>query len=116
MILFFVILGMHYTAMLGTVYYDKDTGEIPPDPFLPTPALIGVICGVVVIACIALFYVGVKCSMQRIAESSNKAKKRLVVDLVLFDANGRVMVNNNGILPSKEVLSDIQFKVSDTNI
>ncbi|ORZ21590.1 hypothetical protein BCR42DRAFT_407893 [Absidia repens] len=104
------VCGMHYTAMIGTVYYDTGNGDIPPNPLLPTPALIGVICGVVVIACVALFYVGVKCSMQRIAESSNKAKKRLVVDMVLFDSCGRLLVNNNGALPCKEVLSDIQFE------
>lgn len=102
---------MHYTAMAGTDYYDIGDGAPPPSPLLPTPALIGVISGVVVIACLALFYVGVKCSMQRIAENSDKAKKRLVVDMALFDLNGRLMVDIDGLLPSKEVLSDIQFKV-----
>ncbi|ORZ18046.1 hypothetical protein BCR42DRAFT_413027 [Absidia repens] len=104
------VCGMHYTAMVGTDYHDNGDGVPPPSPLLPTPALIGVICGVVVIACLALFYVGVKCSMQRIAENSDKRKKRLVVDMVIFDSQGRMMVDIDGVLPGKEVLSDIQFK------
>jgi hypothetical protein len=101
---------MHYTGMAGTSYYDSGDGAPPPNPLLPTPALIGVICAVVVIACLSLFYVGVKCSMQRIAENSD-TKKRLVVDLILFDSSGRIMVDVDGLTPSKEVLSNIEFKV-----
>ncbi|KAI9301746.1 hypothetical protein BJ944DRAFT_271010 [Cunninghamella echinulata] len=104
------VCGMHYTAMAGTRYYDNGNGAPPPVPALSTPVLIGLICAVVVIACLLLFYVGVKCSMERIADLSEKRKKRLVVDLVLFDQNGRIMVNVDGILPSKVVLSEISFK------
>ncbi|KAI8077882.1 uncharacterized protein BX664DRAFT_287490 [Halteromyces radiatus] len=106
------VCGMHYTAMAGTEYYADDNGSPPPTPLLPTPALIGVICAIVVIACISLFYIGVKCSMRRLAENSEKAKRRLVVDLVLFDGSGRIMVDIGGLLPSREVLSDIQFKTT----
>jgi hypothetical protein len=81
---------------------------------LPTPALIGIISGVVVIACCGLLYAGLRCSMQRMAEGSNKGKSRLVVDLVFFDGDGRMLVDVDGQVPSKEVLSNIQFKVSST--
>ncbi|CAO3614723.1 unnamed protein product [Cunninghamella blakesleeana] len=104
------VCGMHYTAMAGTVYFDNGDNLPPPTPALSTPVLIGLICAIVVLACILLFYIGVKCSMERIAELSDKRKKRLVVDLVLFDQNGRIMVNVDGILPSKVVLSEIAFK------
>lgn len=103
---------MHYTAMVGTEYYNNGENTPPPDPMLPTPALIGIICGVVVIACCGLLYAGLRCSMQRMAEGSHKGKRRLVVDLVFFDGDGRMLVDVDGQVPSKEVLSNIQFKVN----
>ncbi|KAI8332865.1 hypothetical protein BC941DRAFT_505014 [Chlamydoabsidia padenii] len=112
LIMALAVCGMHYTAMVGTTYRDNGDGAPPPNPLLPTPVLIGVICAVVVIACLSLFYIGVKCSMERIAEISDKKKKRLVVDLVLFDGSGRILVDIDGHVPTEEVLSNLEFKTN----
>ncbi|ORX59813.1 hypothetical protein DM01DRAFT_1381321 [Hesseltinella vesiculosa] len=108
MIMGVAVCGMHFTAMAGTEYYDVSNGQRPPTPLLETPVLIGLICAVVVSACLLLFYVGVRCSVQSLAEHEHK--KRLVVDLVLFDSQGRIMVNVDGVVPQQEILSDMQFK------
>ncbi|KAI8067843.1 hypothetical protein BC940DRAFT_300581 [Gongronella butleri] len=108
MIMGVAVSGMHFTAMAGTNYLDVSNGAMPPRPILGTPVLIGLICGVVVVACLLLFYVGVRCSVQSLSEHEHK--KRLVVDLVLFDSQGRIMVNVDGVIPHREILSDLQFK------
>lgn len=105
------ILGMHYTALVGTVYYPGNLSSGPPTPLLGTPALIGIIAGVVVAACIILVFIGAKnrlnnnsCLFRRTSKSSHK---RLILDTIFFDTNGRILVKIDGVVPMKEIFDQI---------
>ncbi|KAI7887866.1 uncharacterized protein EV154DRAFT_605303 [Mucor mucedo] len=101
--------GMHYTALLGTLYYPGITDSGPPKPLMGTSALIGMIAGIVITTCIVLFIIGARASIQNSTSlfQSNKSQKRLILDTVFFDTNGRILVGVDGIVPMKEILNEI---------
>lgn len=100
---------MHYTAMVGTLYYPDASNSGPPTPVLGYGALIGIISGIVIVSCIVLFAIGAKASFDNHASlfQAKTKKKRLILDTVYFDTNGRVLVKVDGIVPMKEILSEI---------
>lgn len=101
---------MHYTALVGTVYYTPDDiAGGPPTPLLGTGALIGIIAAIVVVACIILFVIGTKNSIENHSMLFQKEipHKRLILDTIFFDTHGRMLVKVDGIVPMKEILNEI---------
>lgn len=100
---------MHYTALLGTVYYPGNSETGPPKPVLRTPALIGTIAAIVVVACLILCFFVAKTGIENTHLSFRKKSyaKRLILDCVLFDTNGRILVKVDGSVPMKEVLQKL---------
>lgn len=100
---------MHYTALVGTLYYPGITDSGPPNPLIGTSALIGIIASIVIVTCIILFFIGAKASIQSNTSffQSHKSHKRLILDTIFFDTNGRILVNVDGIVPMKEILNEI---------
>lgn len=99
---------MHYTALAGTMYYPGKSDSGPPTPLLGTPALIGIIAAVVVSACILLFFIGAKNQLENNSSlfQSNKSHKRLILDTIFFDTNGRILVKVDGVVPMKEIWNE----------
>jgi hypothetical protein len=105
---------MHYTALVGTVYYPGDSNSGPPTPVLGASALIGIISAIVLVACILLFAIVAKAKMENgKLPFQTTSYKRLILDTIFFDSNGRIMVKVDGIVPMKEVLSSIPEDVND---
>jgi hypothetical protein len=100
---------MHYTALVGTLYYPGNPNSGPPTPLLGTAALIGIISGIVVVACIVLFLIGAKAQMDNpsMLFQSKKTHRRLILDTIFFDTCGRILVKVDGIVPMKEILNEI---------
>ncbi|KAI8973485.1 hypothetical protein BDF20DRAFT_837427 [Mycotypha africana] len=101
--------GMHYTALVGTIYYEGDNDDTPPIPVMSTPALIGIIFGIVAAGCLILLAIVTKAHINSSKYTKNRdsSKRRLVLDTIFFDRNGRIMVKVDGIVPMKEILSEI---------
>lgn len=102
-------LGMHYTALVGTIFYVPYGHIPPPQPKLRPAALIGIIAAIVVVACATLFYISFKTGLK---EFKKVTSKRLILDLVIFDKSGRILVKVDGTLPAKEIVHDLDANVS----
>ncbi|KAF7729319.1 hypothetical protein EC973_004575 [Apophysomyces ossiformis] len=112
MLMAVAVCGMHYTAMAGTIYYVPDEGK-PPQPPLHTAGLIGIISGIVVLACIILLYIGYKCNADRIPLVAVKKTKRLILGTIFFDKEGHILVKVDGTVPMKEIIRDFQVTEFD---
>ncbi|KAI8144161.1 hypothetical protein BJV82DRAFT_667992 [Fennellomyces sp. T-0311] len=115
------VCGMHYTAMAGTEYLiPTDTDATAPVPSLSIAALIGIISGVVVIGCAILVYIvvfrhrGIRSAPPTIASSikTEKIRRRLVLDAVVFDNKGKILVRVDGILPMRTVMNDMSTHIA----
>lgn len=108
MLMGIAVCGMHYTALAGTMYYTGKSSSGPPTPLLETPALIGIIAAVVVSACILLFFIGAKNRLESNSSffQNNRSHKRLILDTIFFDTNGRILVKVDGIVPMKEIWNE----------
>lgn len=102
---------MHYTALHGTIFYRPNTAGPPPVPKLQTPALIGVISAIVVSACIGLLYVSIKTGIKNLPLYSKNTNKRLILDAVIFDPIGRILVKIDGTLPMTEIVHNLELNV-----
>lgn len=102
---------MHYTALIGTVFYRPNYSGTPPIPKLQTPALIGIISGIIVSACIALLYISVKTSMRNLPLYKKNTNKRLILDAAIFDPLGRILVKIDGTLPMTEIAHNLELNV-----
>ncbi|ORY96859.1 hypothetical protein BCR43DRAFT_492392 [Syncephalastrum racemosum] len=106
------VCGMHYTAMAGTVYYKPGDGMSPPTPAIQTGALIGIIVGIVVVACAVLLYVGIKSSYARMKRKrvwlarNSDHHRRLIIHSVMFDSGNKILVKTDGSLASSIVTED----------
>ncbi|KAI7886254.1 hypothetical protein K492DRAFT_226012 [Lichtheimia hyalospora FSU 10163] len=104
------VTGMHYTAMAGTQYHRPAPNVAPPVPTITTAALIGIIVAIVVLGCLSLLYLTVfryrKHQLPLDIKTTNfeKTQKRLLLEFVLFDGKGHILVENDGVLPSKLVM------------
>ena len=105
---------MHYTALVGTIFYRPNYSGPPPVPALKTPALIGIIAAVIVSACIGLLYISIKTGMKNLPLYAKNENKRLILDVVLFDPLGRILVNVDGTLPMTEVIHNLESTVKYT--
>lgn len=104
---------MHYTALVGTVYYPGDSTSGPPTPVIATPALIGIISAIVVATCIILCIIVAKAKMENSKLPFQKiSNQRLILDTVIFDSNGRILVKVDGVVPMKEILQRLPEDVS----
>lgn len=106
--------GMHYTDLVGTNFYFPDSGSPPPDPSLSLPALIGSICAIVVFVCFLMLYITIvrrRTILKRIGKMQEKSSRGLVLDVVFFDNNGRILVDTEGLVPMKDVLEDVVLQV-----
>ncbi|KAI8639850.1 hypothetical protein BD408DRAFT_370919 [Parasitella parasitica] len=102
------VCGMHYTALVGTMYYPGDSHTGPPTPVLATPALIGIISAIVVAGCIILFAIVAKAKIENSKMPfQKKSQKRLILDTIFFDTNGRILVKVDGVVPMKEIVSEM---------
>ncbi|KAI9364200.1 hypothetical protein BD770DRAFT_309575, partial [Pilaira anomala] len=107
MLLSIAASGMHYTALAGTIYYPAQSIEGPPTPLLAARTLIGIIAAIVVPTCIILFIISAKKSLvnNSILFQKKESHRRLILDTVFFDTNGRMLVKVDGIVPMKEILN-----------
>ncbi|GAA5794700.1 hypothetical protein HPULCUR_000046 [Helicostylum pulchrum] len=101
--------GMHYTALIGTVFYRPNYSGTPPIPKLQTPALIGIISGIIVSACIGLLYISIKTGMRDLPLYSKNTNKRLILDAAIFDPLGRILVKIDGTLPMTEIAHNLEL-------
>ncbi|CEG78860.1 hypothetical protein RMATCC62417_13399 [Rhizopus microsporus] len=101
---------MHYTAMVGTEYYPGRASGEPPSSVLKTPVIIGVITAIVVSTCVLFFAMGVKHEFLNMlfCKGRRDQHKRIILDVVFFDTNGRILVNIDGLVPMKEIWSEEQ--------
>lgn len=102
---------MHYTALVGTEFYRPSFHGPVPVPKLQTPALIGIISAVIVSACVGLLYISVKAGMQKLPMYQKNTNKRLILDSVIFDPIGRILVKVDGTLPMTEVVRHLELNV-----
>lgn len=102
-------LGMHYTALVGTTFHLPPSNAPPPKPKLSPAALIGIISAIVVVACTALIYISLKANFKSVYR--NKTNRRLILDCVLFDPTGRVLVKVDGTVPMEQVVYDLNAHV-----
>lgn len=109
------VCGMHYTGLVGTDFFlpDYDTGNTIPLPKLKTAALIGIIAAIIVIACIVLLVIGIKAGMQNLPMYTKNTNKRLILDSVMFDPIGRVLVKIDGTLPMTEIVHNLELNVKN---
>jgi hypothetical protein len=106
---------MHYTALVGTIFYKPNYAGSPPVPKLQTPALIGVMLGVVLSACAMLLYVIIRRGNGSLPLVMYKStKKRLILDAVFFDPMNRILVKTDGTLPMKEIVGHLELTVKYT--
>lgn len=111
---------MHYTALAGTIYYPAQSTEGPPTPLLAAGTLIGIIAAIVVPTCIILFIISAKKSLvnNSILFQKKESHRRLILDTVFFDTNGRMLVKVDGIVPMKEILNalpeNVNFNICNT--
>jgi hypothetical protein len=111
---YFLLSGMHYTALVGTIFYKPNISKPPPIPKLHTPALIGIVFALILSGCIALLYISIRTGMRTLPLPLYKnQKKRLILNSVLFDTMGRILVKIDGTLPTKEIASHIELTVSN---
>ncbi|CEP08425.1 hypothetical protein [Parasitella parasitica] len=106
------VCGMHYTALVGTEFYRPNSHGPIPVPKLQTPALIGIISAVIVSACVGLIYISVKAGMKKLPMYTKNTNKRLILDSVIFDPMGRILVKVDGTLPMTEVVHNLELNES----
>ncbi|KAL9540537.1 hypothetical protein MBANPS3_009628 [Mucor bainieri] len=106
------VCGMHYTALVGTEFYRPSFHGPVPVPKLQTPALIGIISAVIVSACVGLLYISVKAGMEKLPMYTKNTNKRLILDSVIFDPIGRILVKVDGTLPMTEVVRHLELNES----
>lgn len=101
---------MHYTAMVGTEYYPGRTNGEQPSSVLKTPVIIGVATAIVVSTCVLFFAIGVKHEFLNtlFCKGRRDQYKHIILDVVFFDTNGRILVNIDGLVPMKEIWSEEQ--------
>lgn len=102
---------MHYTGLVGTRFYIPDLQFIPV-PKLKTAALIGIIAAVIVIACIALLYISIRAGIKHLPKYNKNTNKRLILDAVIFDPIGRILVKIDGTLPMTEIVHNLELNVT----
>ncbi|EIE84171.1 hypothetical protein G6F46_007171 [Rhizopus delemar] len=110
MLMAMAVCGMHYTALVGTTFHLPPSNAPPPKPKLSPAALIGIISAIVVVACAALIYISLKANIQNVYR--NKTNRRLILDYVLFDPTGRVLVKVDGTVPMEQVVDDLNAHAS----
>lgn len=103
---------MHYTALVGTVFYRPNYSGAPPVPKITTPALIGIIAAVIVSACVGLLYISIRTGMKNLPLYTKNTNKRLILDAVIFDPIGRLLVNVDGTLPMTEIVHNLESCVN----
>ncbi|KAI8639264.1 hypothetical protein BD408DRAFT_421670 [Parasitella parasitica] len=106
------VCGMHYTALVGTEFYRPSPHGSIPVPKLQTPALIGIISAVIVSACVGLIYISVKAGMKKLPMYTKNTNKRLILDSVIFDPMGRILVKVDGTLPMTEIVHNLELNES----
>ena len=111
---------MHYTAMAGTNYIVPSDAAVAPVPALSIAGLIGIISAVVIVGCATLFYVIVfrqrshgASSRSTIATSiqTEKIRRRLVLNSVIFDNKGKILVRVDGVLPMRTIMDDMRSHI-----
>lgn len=96
--------------MAGTQYRRPAPDVAPPIPTITTAALIGIIVVIVVLGCLSLLYLTVfryrKHQLPLGIKTTNfeKTRKRLLLQFVLFDSKGHILVENDGVLPARLVM------------
>lgn len=101
---------MHYTGLVGTRFYIPNEDTIPI-PKLKTAALIGIIAAIIVIACIVLLYISVRAGIKHLPKYMKNTNKRLILDAVIFDPTGRILVKVDGTLPMTEIVHNLELNV-----
>ncbi|CEP19555.1 hypothetical protein [Parasitella parasitica] len=95
-------------AMLMGVAVCGDSHAGPPTPVLAAPALIGIISAIVITGCIILFFIVAKAKIENSKMPfQRKSQKRLILDTIFFDTNGRILVKVDGVVPMKEIISEM---------
>lgn len=108
-------IGMHYTAMAGTEYRVPSEDGSVPEPALSQAALIGIIAAIVVLACGLLLFIAIRAGVSHLPAIVQSGKsERLMLGAVFFDRSGKILVNVDGLVPTKEVLADIDFEVTSS--
>ncbi|KAG2221050.1 hypothetical protein INT45_009708 [Circinella minor] len=117
------VCGMHYTAMAGTDYIAPSNTAVAPVPALSNTGLIGIISAVVIVGCAILFYVVVFRHRDSLVSSrstnatsiqTEKIRRRLVLDSVIFDNKGKILVRVDGLLPMRTVMNDMSSHITES--
>ncbi|KAI9492635.1 hypothetical protein BDB00DRAFT_827461 [Zychaea mexicana] len=113
------VCGMHYTAMAGTEYMIPSDTAVAPVPSLSIAALVGIISAVVIVGCAILLYALVfrqrgQLSLKTAISASvqtEKVQRRLVLNSVVFDNKGKILVKVDGVLPKRTVMDDMSTHI-----
>ena len=118
------VSGMHWCATVGTNYklitVQLSTKEIPPDRVINAVTILvsvnlhakhstdnlQAICAC--LALIALSFLG-----QRSKKRSEERAKQVILACVIFDQDGKLMVNSEGLLPCRKITNAFLERVSE---
>ncbi|KAI8987998.1 hypothetical protein BDF20DRAFT_998531 [Mycotypha africana] len=108
------VCGMHYTGLVGTDFYIPPEGQQAPVAKLQEPALIGIISAVIICCCVGLLYVSIKAGIKTLPKYISTRKKtsyrkRLILNTVLFNPSGRILVKVDGTLPMTTIVFHLEW-------
>ncbi|KAI7905733.1 uncharacterized protein BX663DRAFT_549700 [Cokeromyces recurvatus] len=110
MLMAIAVCGMHYVALIGTDFYLPTYPSMIPVPKLQAPALIGIITAIIIAACLALFYISVITGIKKFPLYIKNTQSRFILNAVIFDPKGRILVKVDGTLPTSEILESLDIK------
>ncbi|RUS32142.1 hypothetical protein BC938DRAFT_476203 [Jimgerdemannia flammicorona] len=113
MIMGVAVCGMHYISMVGTRYYIPNK-EIPPNPLISPYALVTIMTVIVVSGCAGLVVIAFL--GHRGKDLVRKRARQIVLDMVIFDERGKVLVTSDGVLPMEDIDHELFAKSQDDEI
>ncbi|KAI8990289.1 hypothetical protein BDB01DRAFT_780773 [Pilobolus umbonatus] len=101
--------AVHYISVGGTLFYFPNSDHPPPLPSIEVPEVIAAISVVLVLCLIILLVIIVVSCVRSLPKYNRNNNKRLVLDAVIFDSAGRILVKVDGTLPMKEIARNVEL-------